>query len=156
MKLSEIKTLLNNTESVRFVLPNGTYVPEHFHVTEVGLITKNFIDCGGTTRQERVANFQLWTSTDVDHRLFPNKLLKILDLSATILGNEDLEVEVEYQTDTIGKYGLAHDGNSFVLTAKQTACLAQDHCGIPSEKKKLPLAELNQTACCTPESACCS
>jgi hypothetical protein len=45
MKLSEIKTA-NTLENVTFLLPNGTYVPEHFHVTEVGLITKNFIDCG--------------------------------------------------------------------------------------------------------------
>jgi hypothetical protein len=155
MKLSEIKTQLGKTESVRFKLPNGTYVPMHFHVTEVGLITKNFIDCGGTVRQEKVANFQLWTSTDTDHRLFAQKLLKIIDLSEAVLGNEDLEVEVEYQMETIGKYGLTHDGTDFVLTAKQTACLAQENCGIPAEKKKLPLAELKQTACCTPESACC-
>lgn len=156
MKLSEIKTQLGRAESVRFKLPNGTYVPEHFHVTEVGLITKNFIDCGGTIRQEKVANFQLWTSTDTDHRLYAQKLLKIINLSETILGSVDLEVEVEYQQETIGKYGLAHDGTDFELTTKQTACLAQDNCGIPSAKKKLPLAELTQTACCTPESGCCA
>lgn len=31
-----------------FKLENGNSVPEHFHVTEVGIITKDFIDCGGT------------------------------------------------------------------------------------------------------------
>jgi hypothetical protein len=46
MKLSEIKKL-DTLENVTFQLPDGTTVPEHFHVTEVGLITKNFIDCGG-------------------------------------------------------------------------------------------------------------
>ncbi len=59
MKLSEIKQVLKTVEAVNFELPNGTLVPEYFHVTEVGLITKNFIDCGGVVRKETVLNFQL-------------------------------------------------------------------------------------------------
>ncbi|MFN3590302.1 MAG: DUF6428 family protein, partial [Spirosomataceae bacterium] len=59
MKLSEIKAHLSTLENVEFQLPSGTFVPEHFHVTEVGLVTKHFIDCGGTERIERVVNFQL-------------------------------------------------------------------------------------------------
>jgi hypothetical protein len=47
MRISEIKEQLTNLENVTFMLPNGSFVPEHFHVTEVGLVTKNFIDCGG-------------------------------------------------------------------------------------------------------------
>jgi hypothetical protein len=39
MKLSEIKKK-DTLENVTFQLPDGTTVPEHFHVTEVGLITK--------------------------------------------------------------------------------------------------------------------
>ncbi|MEY4539808.1 MAG: hypothetical protein RLZZ306_1565, partial [Bacteroidota bacterium] len=42
MKLSEVKQVLENAESLRFELQNGTTVPAHFHVTEVGMITKNF------------------------------------------------------------------------------------------------------------------
>jgi heme/copper-type cytochrome/quinol oxidase subunit 1 len=64
MKLSEIKTILASAEAVNFQLENGTYVPEHFHVTEVGMVTKNFIDCGGTTRTEKKVNFQLWDAND--------------------------------------------------------------------------------------------
>ncbi len=45
MKLSEIKEILPALENVEFQLENGTFVPEHFHVTEVGQIIKNFIDC---------------------------------------------------------------------------------------------------------------
>ena len=48
-------------------------VPSHFHVTEVGKITKHFIDCGGTVRNEEVVNFQLWQADDYDHRLHPEK-----------------------------------------------------------------------------------
>jgi hypothetical protein len=52
MKLSEIKKKLDTLENVTFQLPDGTTVPEHFHVTEVGY--KNFIDCGGKVRNETV------------------------------------------------------------------------------------------------------
>ncbi len=157
MKLSEIKNILHNCESVDFQLENGQKVPEHFHVTEVGAITKHFIDCGGTVRTEKVANFQLWNANDFDHRLKPGKLLKIIDLSENILGLEDLEIEVEYQSDTIGKYDLSFDGKTFILETKQTACLASDSCGIPASqlKPKIKLSDLENQACCTPGGGCC-
>ncbi|MFM2394621.1 MAG: hypothetical protein RLZZ546_2603, partial [Bacteroidota bacterium] len=77
MKLSTIKKHLTELSTISFKLPDGTLVPEHFHVTEVGEITKNFIDCGGTIRHEKVVNFQLWYSDDYNHRLHPEKLLAI-------------------------------------------------------------------------------
>ena len=43
MKLSEVKQILPTLENVEFQLENGTFVPEHFHVTEVGMITKNIL-----------------------------------------------------------------------------------------------------------------
>lgn len=156
MKLSEIKTILSTAENVAFVLENGTYVPEHFHVTEVGLITKNFIDCGGTVRNETVVNFQLWNANDFEHRLKPKKLLDIITLSEKILGIGDFEIEVEYQTETIGKYDLDFNGKNFMLLHKQTACLAEDQCGIPQEKQKIKLSEINpESSCCAPGGSCC-
>ena len=156
MKLSEIKNYLNTAENVNFELENGTRVPEHFHVTEVGIITKNFIDCGGTVRNEKVANFQLWDANDFEHRLKPKKLLDIIALSEKVLGMEDLEIEVEYQAETIGKFDLGFNGKDFLLINKQTNCLAQDNCGIPNEKIKINLSNLQtQTACCTPGGGCC-
>ena len=143
MKLSEIKQVLPALENVVFELENGQAVPEHFHVTEVGIITKHFIDCGGTIRNEKVANFQLWDANDFEHRLKPAKLLNIIKLSEEKLGMEDLEIEVEYQAETIGKYDLGYNGKNFVLVAKQTACLASDSCGIPQEKLKVNLSEMN-------------
>ena len=59
MTLSELKTKLNGIQEINFELPNGSFVPKHFHVTEIGQINKHFIDCGGTVRQEKVVNFQL-------------------------------------------------------------------------------------------------
>ena len=156
MKLSEIKNHLTTAVAVNFKLTSGAHVPAHFHVTEVGLVTKHFIDCGGTERLERVANFQLWDANDFDHRLKPQKLLDIINLSQQKLGIEDLEIEVEYQTETIGKYSLHYTGNDFILVPKQTACLALESCGVPSTKQKVQLNELqNQTASCTPGGGCC-
>jgi len=154
MKLSEIKEVLKTVDTVNFKLPNGTFVPEHFHVTEVGMITKNFIDCGGTVRNEKVVNFQLWDANDFEHRLKPQKLHHIIELSEKVLGIEDHEVEVEFQAETIGKYDLDFNGKDFLLVAKQTACLAQDQCGTPKEKKNLSDLQ-TATACCAPNSTCC-
>lgn len=156
MKLSEVKNILKSAEVVNFILSDGTLVPQHFHVTEVGLITKNFIDCGGTVRNETVVNFQLWDANDFEHRLKPQRLLNIIELSEKILGIEDFEIEVEYQEKTIGKYDLDFNGNDFVLISKYTACLAQDQCGIPAEKQKVLLsATAIEQSCCTPSGSCC-
>jgi len=157
MTLEQIKSILPSLENVEFALENGTFVPEHFHVTEIGMITKKFIDCGGTMREEEKVNFQLWDANDFEHRLKPGKLLNIIKLSEEKLGIKNLEIEVEYQSDTIGKYDLDFNGKYFVLKNKMTACLANDACGVPGEKQKLNLRELNtvQQEGCAPNSGCC-
>ncbi|MDB5257630.1 MAG: hypothetical protein JWM14_2325 [Chitinophagaceae bacterium] len=153
MKLSEIKELLPNLETVNFKLASGQYVPEHFHVTEIGLVSKHFMDCGGTERLEKVVNFQLWDANDFEHRLKPQKLLNIISLSEKVLQLEDLDIEVEYQSETIGKYGLAFNGKEFELVSLRTACLASERCGTLSKEKQTVLAEAS--ACCTPGGGCC-
>lgn len=157
MKLSEVKDTLEYLNEVKFELPNGTFIPVHFHVTEVGVITRHFIDCGGTERLEKVVNFQLWEAGDFDHRLAPKKLKDIIELSEDKLGIGNLEVEVEYQQDTIGKFDLSFSEDHFKLMNKQTDCLAKDKCGIPEDKLKKPLADLgsNDSNACTPGGGCC-
>lgn len=155
MKLSEIKTLLKYQKTIGFQLPNGEMVPDHFHVTEVGKVSKHFIDCGGTVRNEEIVNFQLWSADDYNHRLHPEKLLNIIELAQKTLDIGDLEIEVEYQASTIGKFGLDFDGKNFLLTNKQTDCLAKDKCGIPEEKPKIQLSILNSDSSCTPGGGCC-
>ena len=156
MKISEVKQILSNAEGVNFKLESGQFVPEHFHVTEVGVITKDFIDCGGTVRHERVANFQLWDADDHEHRLKAGKLMDIISLSEKVLGIEDLEVEVEYQAETIGKYDLQYDGKDFILLSKKTACLAMDKCNVSSEKQKVRLENLaTGSSACTAGGDCC-
>ena len=155
MKLSEVKSALKELETIGFELPNGELVASHFHVTEVGKITKHFIDCGGVERKEEVVNFQLWNANDYDHRLHPEKLLNIIELSEKTLHLTDTEIEVEYQAETIGKFGLDFDGKNFLLTNKQTDCLAKDACGIPTEKKKINISEIPVVNSCAPGSGCC-
>ncbi len=154
MKLLEIKQHLQNLKTIAFELPNGELVPAHFHVTEVGKISKHFIDCGGKVRKEEVINFQLWNENDYDHRLHPEKLLNIIELSEKTLALDNLDIEVEYQTQTIGKYGLDFNGTNFLLTQTLTACLAEDACGIePVEKPKIRISEAGPS--CAPGSGCC-
>lgn len=166
MTLSEVKKKLSTLDKIAFQLPDGSLVPSHFHVTEVGKVSKNFIDCGGTQRKEEVVNFQLWNAEDYDHRLHPEKLMSIIELSEKALAIGDLEVEVEYQAEiedsqtplknlktglqTIGKFGLDFDGQNFLLTTKQTDCLAKEKCGIPEE-----VTQQKSENSCDPESGCC-
>ena len=155
MTLSQIKVALKELKTIAFQLPDGSLVPHHFHVTEVGKITKHFIDCGGTARHEEVVNFQLWSADDYDHRLHPEKLASIIDLAQKQLAIGDLDIEVEYQAETIGKYGLDFNGKNFILTSKQTDCLAKDNCGIPVEKTTLQFADIPTANSCEPGSGCC-
>ncbi len=154
MKLSEFKNNLNSVSNLTFVQPNGNFVPRHFHITEVGLVTKHFIDCGVTIHQEQTVSMQIWVAEDFDHRLKPSSLLSIIDISKKVLGNEDLEVEVEYQTETIGKYGVGFDGENFLLLPKHTDCLAKENCGVPELKTELVEADASGS-CCKPGGGCC-
>ena len=157
MTLIQLKHYLSTTNHLTFQLPQGGSVPAHFHITEAGMITKHFIDCGGTLRTESTVNFQIWTSVDVDHRLSAEKLLKIIELAEKQFPIENLDIEVEYQQDTIGKYGLELGEQGLQLTSTHTNCLAQDQCGIPEAKKKLSLSSIqnSETSCCTPGGGCC-
>ncbi len=154
MKLSEVKNSLLTLENVDFQLQDGTFIPAHFHVTEVGLIAKYFIDCGGIVRDEKVVNFQLWSANDTEHRLKPSSFLDIIALAEQKLGIGDFDIEVEYQTHTIGKYDLGFNGKNFVLETKTTACLAQDACGIPTETINANVSN-PASSCCAPGGSCC-
>ena len=153
MLLSAFKQKLGEIETLEFQLPDGQFVPAHFHITEIGNVSRNYIDCGGTLRQENKFNLQLWVSSDSDHRLAPDNLLNILQLAEKQLGFSNEEVEVEYQQSTIGRYELAFNGTVFQLINTQTACLAPDQCGIPQEKPRVRVTVGGLS--CDPNSGCC-
>ena len=153
MLISAFKQTLSELDTLKFQLTNGEFVPAHFHITEVGNITRNFIDCGGVQRQENKLNLQLWVASDTDQRLDPTNLLNILQLAEKQLGNSNVEVEVEYQQSTIGRYKLAFNGAVFQLINTQTACLAPNQCGIPQEKPRVRVTASGLS--CNPNSGCC-
>ena len=150
MNITEFKISLSQINEVAIVQPNGKLVPPHFHVTELGIISKDYIDCGGTIRKEKVANFQLWNADDIEHRIEPQKIIDIIEIAEHSLGLENLEIEVEYQSDTIGKYGLEFTDGKFLLSPTLTDCLAKDKCGIPEKPQTV-----SNTSSCSPSSGCC-
>jgi hypothetical protein len=101
-----------------------------------------------------VVNFQLWTADDFDHRLEAQAVIGIIEMAESELGLGNLDVEVEYQSDTIGKYGLEFDGQVFQLTSTQTDCLAKEKCGIPTAES-ISLKVSQSSSACSPESGCC-
>ena len=148
MKLSEFKSSLSEVTQLKLMLPNGTPIPAHFHVTELALISKNFIDCGGVARVERKVTFQLWVANDFDHRLTSFKCLGIIKKGELDYGLTEESVEIEYQGQTIERYGISFSEDVFHLTPLYTECLAPDHCGIPAE-------QIPKTSCCSPSTGCC-
>ena len=148
MTLSELKEQLHLLDNLTFELPDGKEVPSHFHITELGLNEKSFIDCGGTIRKQRTARLQLWSSIDYDHRLKADKMLKIISQLEQTIGIDDLKVEVEYQgQNTLEIYGIGLKENKFLLEKKYTDCLAKDNCGMTPVKQKLKLSELTSSCC---------
>src|SRR5450759_979785 len=98
MKLHKFKSILRSHPSSypRFILPDGDQVPAHFHITEVGYVTKRFIDCGGKLHDTSdTCLLQTYVAGDVDHRLDADRFAKILDLGTQVLPHEKVEVEVE-------------------------------------------------------------
>ena len=135
MRISELSSTLANTPeaSIRFQLPNGELAPAHAHVTEVARISKRFIDCGGTLREDSMCRLQTWVADDYDHRLTAGKLAKILQKAGELLGEEDLEIDVEHDMGYVTQFPLqsiTQQGTELTLklAGRNTACLAPELC----------------------------
>ena len=155
MKISQFKSALQLAKPEAnpvFLQTSGISVAAHYHITEIGLILKNYVDCGGVVRQERKATMQIWLANDTDHRLSAAKLIDIIEKSEQLFGLKDEELEVEFQGQTIETYGLNAQDFGFQFIVKKTTCLATDHCGISNEQ--LPI-EMQKKSTCAPNSGCC-
>jgi len=137
MNVTEFHNLLaaHPGEKMHFMLPDKSFVPAHFHITEVGRVQKDFIDCGGTVRSATTCLLQVWVAHDVDHRLETTKLAKIIEIAQPLLGSDQLPVEIEYEGEAISQYPLGGaestpSGLLFYLGSKHTACLAPEKCGV--------------------------
>ncbi len=140
MTVSELLAILvaNPGVKMHFMLPDQSFVPAHYHITEIGRVHKDFIDCGGTVRSLTSCMLQIWVATDVDHRLETTKLAKIMEIARPLLKLDDLPVEVEYEDAVVAQYPLGGaevtpSGILFYLGTKHTACLAPEKCGVGGE-----------------------
>lgn len=131
MKLKQMKGALSSAKGN--VAIQG--VPSHFHITEIGKTTKSFLDCGGVKRQSEVCTLQTYTDVDFDHRISTDKFLAILEMAKDLDINDDTEVEIEIQSETVAIYALGETietNNELLFTTKRkkTACLSPDKCGL--------------------------
>ena len=137
MTVGELRAVLatHPEAKMHWMLPNRGFVPDHYHITEVGRVQKDFIDCGGTIRSLSSCLLQIWVADDTDHRLLTTKLAKIIEIAGPVLKSDDLPVEVEYEEGTMSQYPVAGvevtpAGLLFYLGTKHTACLAPEKCGV--------------------------
>ncbi len=149
MKLSELKSLLteHTDRHFRIALPDGGAVPVSFHVTEVGRVRKTFLDCGGTLRETTTCQLQIWVGEDYDHRIETGKMASILAKAKSLLPDDSIPVEIEYEDRVISQYAitgheLAKEAVVLRLAHKHTECLAPELCGLPAIGGK--------SSCCAP------
>jgi uncharacterized protein DUF6428 len=133
----------------RFVLPDGDYIPAHAHVTEVGHVVRNFIDCGGLTGQEEKVVLQTHVGNDADRRLRSDRFAKILQLGSRVIPSAALDVDVEYDCCVVAQYPIAAatpDGEhlNLILQRGRTQCRAR-------ERREVKTA----ANCCVTSAACC-
>ena len=160
MKLSQFTDLLQSHPEKPFhlVLPGENIVPASFHITEVGHVTKRFIDCGGKLHTAQSCQLQAWVWTDTQHRLMAGKMAGVLNLArakGVLPDGEDLDVEIEYEDTAISQYTVesftvSDSAVVLRLVGKHTDCLAKESC-VPNA---LPMAAGEVAGCgCGP--GCC-
>lgn len=150
MKLSDLHAALKKYHQTypRFVLPNGEPIPPHAHITEVGHVVKNFIDCGGVIGKNETVILQTHIGGDTDHRLTSRRLAKILQLGERVLPHDQFEVAVEYDCCVVSQYPVEEtkrDGDylDVYLGRSRTQCLARER-------------QISPDACCANAAkACC-
>ena len=150
MKLHELVAALQESPTTfpRFVLPDGSYIPAHAHVTEVGHVVSNFIDCGGVTGKEEQVLLQTHVGDDEDHRLRADRFSKILQLGMRVLPSADLDVHVEYDCCVVAQYPIAEvtrEGKhlDLLLQRGQTQCRERER------------RETQRETCCATAEVCC-
>jgi hypothetical protein len=160
MILSELKSLLSEYSDryFRLALPDGAAVPVSFHVTEIGRVNKTFIDCGGTLREKSTCQLQVWVGEDYDHRIETGKMAGILEKGKSLLPDDSVPVEIEYEDRVISQYtieghDLSDDAVVLKLAHKHTEGLAPELCGLQMPDLRLPSID-GKSSCCGPIGCC--
>lgn len=139
----------NSKRSPRFILPNGDFIPEHAHITEVGHVVRNFVDCGGVTGREERIVLQTHVGNDTGHRLRSDRFAKILRLGNRVIPSADLDVDVEYDCCVVAQYPIIEarpegDHLNLFLQRGRTQCRARKRRDSETAAR-----------CCVTSTACC-
>jgi len=144
MKLTKLIEILEHhaQSEITLKLPDDSCVPPHFHITEVGLIKRTFIDCGGKNHHKENALLQVWIAHDYNHRVQAGKLAQIIRKATHVIPSQELEVEFEHEAPVltqlpIERYELSEGMITLYLRYKATDCLAKDIC-LPKPDFTLP------------------
>lgn len=139
--VSALKSALSRAPQMPLTViwTDGEPIEAHFHVTEIGRVQRDFVDCGGTVRRLVSCLLQTWVGDDLDHRITAGKLLKALEHAEPVLRGEDLPLELEYEACNVVQLTVAsilQESDRFVihLAQKHTDCLAKDVC-LPATKQ---------------------
>ncbi len=153
VKLSALRAVLDACPGLPLsvIWTDGEPIEAHFHVTEVGRVQRDFVDCGGRLRRNVCCMLQTWVGDDTDHRITSGKLLKALDFAASVLGDDDLPVELEYEACNVVQVVLSSveptaDALLLRVSSKHTDCLAKDVC--------LPAPSASGSGCKTGQGCC--
>lgn len=151
MDVKQLKEVLSRYPETfpRFVLPDGDQIPAHAHVTEIGHVVKNYIDCGGVSGKEEKVVLQTHVGKDTEHRLRSDRFSKILELLGRVLPNDQLGVEVEYDCCVVTQYPISEvkqkgERLDIILQRGRTQCRAR-------ERREGAANE----ACCGSTATCC-
>jgi len=144
MNFAEFHQLLESHpgHGITLALPDGTEAPSHFHITEVGAVSKVFLDCGGKHHAENFCVLQVWVADDYDHRIKAAKLAVILTKARELFDSMDVPVEFEHETPILSRlpirtYRVDEEMITFNLAFKKADCLAKDLC-LPKRDFSLP------------------
>ncbi|MGB9476332.1 MAG: DUF6428 family protein [Candidatus Udaeobacter sp.] len=151
MTVHDLQVVLeaNSKRSPRFILPNGDSIPEHAHITEVGHVVRNFVDCGGETGREERIVLQTHVGNDTGHRLRSDRFAKILRLGNRVIPSADLDVDVEYDCCVVAQYPIIEarpegDHLNLFLQRGRTQCRARQRRDSETAAR-----------CCVTSTACC-
>jgi|TARA_B110000438_G_scaffold296369_2_gene340965 hypothetical protein len=135
MNLSEFSRLLldHPDHGMTLALPDSSTAPAHFHITEVGAISKAFLDCGGKRHSEQTCVLQVWVADDYGHRIQAGKLARILGAASDLFGSQDVPVEFEHEAPVLTRLPIESIETdeqmiTFHLSLKKADCLAKDIC----------------------------
>ncbi|MGB0895841.1 MAG: DUF6428 family protein [Flavobacteriaceae bacterium] len=161
MKTNEFLSLLNThkEKALLFEYAPNLLVGANYHITEVKHVTVESVDCGAQTDSWKETIVQLWESPDElgkTEYMTVYKALSILKKVATMKTFvSDAELKIEYSNATfhtaqlfINGYTIKENNLIITLNVEQTACKANELCGI-TEIVEEP------NASCSPSSGCC-